>query len=190
MSLHRIHRSVLLVLLSLSAITLSPQSYAENTTYLGLDVTGITLDIGNTSFSPTTMQARLGLTILPDITPAISLESHVGFGVTDDTQTIGGSEVTLKLATYLGFYVRGDFNLGQSASLYLLLGAASAQLSGPFGSVSSLPNDDTESGYSYGVGASYRLPWDMKVYVEYTNFVDANSFSVSGVGLGVTRSID
>lgn len=189
MLLHRIHRFVLLLLVTLSVL-ISPLSFAEGTTYLGLDVTAATLDISNTHYSPTTMQARLGLTILPDMTPAISLESHVGFGVADDTQTIAGSDVTLKLATYLGFYVRGDFNLGQSASLYLLLGAASAQLSGPFGSMSSLPNDDTESGYSYGVGASYQLPWDMKLYLEYTNFMDANSFSVSGVGLGVTRSID
>lgn len=189
-----LHRIILFLLVTLSTFVISPLSHAaqdkSKTTYLGLDVTSATLDIGNASYSPMTMQARLGVTILPEMTPTISLESHVGFSVADDTQTISGNDVTLKLATYLGLYVRGDFNLGQSASLYLLLGAASAQLSGPFGTAAGLPNDDTESGYSYGVGASYRLPWDMKLYLEYTNFVDGDSFSVSGVGLGVTRSID
>lgn len=185
-----LYRFALFILLIFSALFVAPLSHAEDSTYMGLDVTSATLDIGNVSYSPTTMRARIGLTILPDMVPAISLESHVGFSVVDDTQKISGTDVTVKLTTYLALYARGDFHLGKSASIYLLLGAASAQLSGPFGSVSGLPNDDTESGYSYGVGASYKLPWKMKLYLEYNNFVDGNSFSVSGVGLGVIRSIE
>lgn len=185
-----LYRFVLSILLSLSALVDAPLSHADDSTYMGLDVTSATLDIGNVSYTPTTMRARIGLTLFPDMVPAISLESHVGFSVADDTQKISGSDVTVKLTTYLGLYARGDFHLGKSASVYLLLGAASAQLSGPFGTVSGLPNDDTESSYSYGLGASYKLPWKMKLYLEYDNFIDGNSFSVSGIGLGVIRSIE
>ena len=187
MSLSRI---VLVIFLSLAAVMASPNSRADDTAYAGVDLNGMTLDISNASYSPKTVGARVGLTIFPDMVPAISLESHMGVGVGDDTQAINGSNVKVRLATYLGIYVRGDFNLMQKGSLYLLLGAASAQLSGPFGSNNALPNDDTDSGYSYGVGASYTLPWDLKLYLEYTQLVDGNSFRVSGIGLGVTHSIE
>jgi opacity protein-like surface antigen len=189
-----LHRIVLAALLALACVFITPDSRAEDSrsegnAYVGMDVTMATLDISNATFAPTTLRGRLGLTILPEMVPAISLESHLGFGVTDDTQTIQGADVTLKLATYLGFYVRGDFKVMEDATAYLLLGMASAQLSGPLGS-GGLPNDDTEAGYSYGVGATYQLPWDLKAYLEYASIVDGDNFTVTGIGLGVTRALN
>ena len=40
------------------------------------------------TYSPATIRARIGLTILPDFYPAISLESHLGFDASDDTQDV------------------------------------------------------------------------------------------------------
>lgn len=185
-----LHRVVLVAVLFFSGVLMVPPSRAENNTYLGLDVNTATLDISGVSYTPVTLRGRLGVTILPEMVPAISLESQMGFALNEDSQTINGSPVSVKLATYLGFYVRGDFKVMNSATAYVLLGMATAQLSGPFGSSGNLPNDDTEAGYSYGVGVSYQIPWDMKAYVEYTSIVDGDSFAVSGIGLGVTRRID
>lgn len=184
------------------------------------DTTSSKLMRDEETYSPLTMRARLGLTILPDFFPVISLESHLGFDLTDDTQkvhyndtsstrtvvtdsstattvsdtttpvttTLKSKDVTLKLDAYVGFYVRGDFRITQDAAAYLLMGIASAQLSGPFGDYG-LPNDDTESGLSYALGGTYQLPWDLKLYLEASQLINGDHFNISGVALGVTADI-
>lgn len=158
-------------------------------TYVGLDLNFTSIDVANTRFSPLTMQARIGLTILPDIYPRLTLESRLGFDLSDDTQTIQGNEVTLTLDAYVGFYLRGDFSITDDAAAYLSLGVASAQMKGPFGSAG-LPNDDTETSLSYALGGSYRLPWAMSVYIEASQLLDGEHFKISGLALGVTADIE
>lgn len=172
------------------------------------------------TYSPLTLRARLGLTILPDFYPVVSLESHLGFDLTDDTQkvhyndtsftrsivrdgsntilsdttsatvtTLQSKDVALKLDAFVGFYVRGDFRITEDANAYLLLGVASAQLSGPFGNYG-LPTDDTESGLSYGLGGTYQLPWSLKAYIEATQLLDGPHYKISGVAIGVMADIE
>lgn len=184
---------VLTLLLVFSSFLLSADVLADDTqtgdTYVGLDFNFNSLDVAKASFSPLTMQARIGLTILPDIYPRLTLESRLGFNLTDDTQTIQGNDVTVTLDSYVGFYVRGDFPVMDDAAVYLSLGVASAQLKGPFGS-HGLPNDDTESGLSYALGGTYQLPWDLKVYIEASQLLNGEHFNITGVAVGVTADIE
>ena len=178
-----------LVVVILTTLT-SFQANAEQA-YTGLDVNFISMDVANASFAPVTVRGRIGLTILPDMYPTISLESHLGFDMSDDTQRVQGSPVTLELDTYVGIYVRGDFPFGEKAGAYISLGMASAQLSGPFGnSGNGLPNDDTESGLSYNLGATYVLPWwGLTSFVEASQIVNGTHFSIGGFGVGIIAKI-
>lgn len=168
---------------------------------------------GTASFAPMTLRARLGLTILPDLFPIISLESHLGFDVSEDKQTVSYTEYTetstrvdsaapviinnvspdesvntaVRLDNYIGLYARADFPIIEQARVHLLLGWASAQFAGVgrYG----LPDDDTESSISYSVGGDYQLPWDMKGFFEYTQIISGSHYDVRGFGLGVTIEI-
>lgn len=188
---------VLLLLIGINLFCANPSqaegstdSNSADSTYVGLDVTSNQIKINGATFVPLSIRARLGLTVMPSETFPVSLESQFGFGATDATQSMAGTPVTLKVSNLLGIYLRGDLRLMQNGSLYVLLGAASAQLSGSFGNNTALPNNNTDTGYSYGAGISYKLPWKLQGYLEYMNFVDGDRFSLSGVGLGVTHRIE
>ena len=168
---------------------ISTQAHAQQG-YVGLDMNFVSMDVAGATFAPMTARGRIGLTILADSNPMISLESHMGFDITDDTQRVQGTPVTLELDTYVGLYVRGDLLIGDRGSAYLSLGMASAQISGPVGT-GGLPNDDTESSLSFALGGSYVLPWwGLTTFVEVTQIVNGDNLSITGIGFGVSTKIE
>jgi hypothetical protein len=153
--------------------------------YAGADISFASLSAKDETFSPVTLRGRLGLMILPDLEPALSLEAHFGFDVTDDTAKINGNDVTLRLNNYVAMYGRASQQVLDKMSVYGLLGFSAVQLQGNTEAI----GGDTATGLSFGVGAMLGLPYDIDGYVEIMQLVNGDAFDVYTFSIGVSYKL-
>jgi len=151
-------------------------------TYAGLDVNFMNLDALNATYNPIAMRAKLGAIVFPDLEPMFSFESQFGFGISNDTNTINGVNVTLGVSYYIGLYARASQEIADFVSVYGLLGVAVAQLNGE----NFFVKDDTGSSLSYGLGAIFNAPLDIGVNVEIMQLVSSDSFDIFMASLGAS----
>lgn len=168
--------------LFLSANSASAQEDDGSYTYAGLDVNYMNMDALNATYNPINMRAKLGAIILPDTIPVLSFESQFGFGLTNDTNTINGVNVTLGVDYYVGIYARASHEVADFVSVYGLLGAAVAQLDGE----TLFVQDDTSSSLSYGLGAIFNAPYDIGVDIEIMQLINSDSFDIFMASIGAS----
>lgn len=165
-----------------TSVVWGAQEPEEKDTYAGLDVNFVALNALDQTFTLSTMRAKLGLVMFPDLVPTLSMESQFGFNLTDDTKTINGRDVTLWVSNYIGLYARAAYELGDIVTFYGLLGFATTQLDGNTAGL----GQDTQSGVSLGGGAQFGLPFNFDGNIELMELVYGNEYDILMFSLGVS----
>jgi hypothetical protein len=176
---------LLLVILAVVILMLQAQSalaQEDDYTYAGVDLNYSNLDALGVTYNPITMRAKLGVVLLPDIVPLFAFETQFGVDIADDTNTINGQPVSLGINYYVGFYARASYEFADVASVYGLLGLSAAQL---YGNVILL-GDDTETGLSFGLGATFSLPFDIDGSIEVMQLVNGDYFDIYMASIGAS----
>lgn len=108
-----------------------------------------------------------------------SAEVRLGMGAGDDT--VGGIDV--ELDNFYGAYIRGGVPAGEVFYPYAVLGytKAKAEFSWNGGTYS-----DSESDFSYGVGADFSITENLKINAEYLSYLDKDDAELTGFSAGVT----
>ena len=132
-------------------------------------------------FDPQVIVGRFGLR-----KNNFALEARIGSGIQSDSQTIPGvlGDVDLYIGSLLGLYGIGHINLGESSSVYGLVGVTyiEASLRNSLG----LSESDRDNGLSIGVGADYGVGENVTLNIEYTSYIIDSDFDLKVLGLGVT----
>jgi hypothetical protein len=111
----------------------------------------------------------------------LSAEARIGFGVGDDTWDGEKYEID----NFYGAYVRGGIPVGEVFYPYAIVGYTKGKISssGPFGSDSA-----SESDFSFGVGADFKVTDTLKINAEYLSYLDKDEAELTGFSVGVSFS--
>ena len=153
----------------------------EKDVYLGTDLNFAAISVGSQSLSTINMRVKVGLDMFPDLIPLLTMESHFGFDLTEDTATINGTEATLHLNNFIGLYLKASHEIEDIVSFYGLLGFSAVQMQGD----TFVLKDDTATGLSFGVGAGFGLPFDLEGTVEIMQLVNSDSYDVLLFSFGI-----
>ena len=182
--LNKRFRSLLIVVTITVFTLLSHSAFArdDNYTYAGADLNYSNMRAFGETFNPINLRAKLGVALLPDTIPVLAFETQFGIDVTEDTNTINGADVSLSINYYVGFYARLSYDIADFVSVYGLLGLAAAQLDGDTLGL----QDDTETGFSYGLGFMFGLPFDIDGSIEVMQLVSGDAFDIYMASLGAS----
>jgi len=153
----------------------------EKDVYLGATFDTAAINVGGESLNTMNMRVRLGLDMFTEIIPMISLESHFGFDLTDDSANINGTDASLHLNSYIGLYMKASHEIEDVVKFYGLVGFAATQLKGD----TFVLQDDTVTGLSFGVGAGFNLPFNFEGTVELMQLVNGDPYDVLLFSLGI-----
>ena len=160
---------------------LAAEEPEEKDVYLGAAFDLAAINAEGESLNTMNMRVRAGLDMFTDIIPMLSLESHFGFDITDDTANINGSDAALHINNYIGLYVKASHEIEDVVKFYGLLGFAATQLKGD----TFVLKDETATGLSFGVGAGFNLPFDLEGTVEVMQLVNGDAYDILLFSLGV-----
>ena len=178
--------SMYLLVFAIAALNVAP-AFAANEpepkdVYVGADISFANISVEGESLSTMNMRLKLGLEMFPDLIPVLSLESHFGFDLTDDSANINGVDASLHLNNYLGLYVRASHEFEDVATIYGLVGFAAALLNGDTFAI----DDENETSASLGFGATFDMPFDLGGNIEVTQVVTGDAFDVLTLSFGVS----
>lgn len=119
------------------------------------------------------------------ITPYIAAELRVGFGVADDSVPAPGGEIELELDSLVGAYVVAGIPNESPIYPYVVAGFTRGELTASYnGSLGSLSESESESDFSYGVGANFTVNEQFSLNAEYMLYFDKDGAEITGLGLG------
>lgn len=118
-------------------------------------------------------------------TANLAIEGRVGVGIQDDTQTLGGTDVTLELETLLGMYGVGHLNFGKNSSVYAVLGFTRLDAKASAQSVPGVSLSADDSDMSYGVGADIGLSKNIAVNIEYMSYYSKGATDLNAAAIGL-----
>ncbi|MCS2608687.1 porin family protein [Halomonas dongshanensis] len=184
--------SIAALLTSAQAIAQSTAGYTQGTTYYGAQVSQFdyeqSIDLGFTqgtaTAKPPVFIARIGH-FLSDY---VAIEGRLGTSLNDDSVEFNAAgigdidnEYKVEVDHIAGVYGVGHLPLGQSASLFAVLGYTSAEatLSG-YGT--SETSDD--SGISYGGGIQALFTPNVSASVEYMSYLNKSEYDVKAISVG------
>ena len=182
--LSKMRLAALIALVSSSAIAQqSPVSAEVGYTMLSTkaSASGITL-----SSDPTMLRLLLGT----ELNENFDLEGMVGVAMSDDEVKVNGISLSslvstsFKVKSAYGVFVRPKTMINDQLELFGRLGYSKLKYSM---SVASLNLSDSESGMSFGVGASYKLSDTAKLTVDYTSYV-SDVADTDGITFGLRFS--
>ena len=142
---------------------------------------GVTL-----SSDPTMVRLLLGT----ELNENLDLEGMVGLALSDDDVKVNGISLSslvsnsFKVKSAYGVFIRPKTMLNDQLELFGRLGYSKLKYSM---SVASLNLSDSESGMSFGVGASYKLSDTAKLTVDYTSYV-SDVADTDGITFGLRYS--
>ncbi len=137
------------------------------------DVAYQTHDVDNAS-DAATLRATLGY----DFSPAVAGELMFGFSAKEAKQ----GTASVKINQLVGIYAKPKMKLNESVELYGRLGLVNYKLEGSNNGRRVLSS--TDSGFSFGVGASYYVTPSVSINVDYMDFGDLEG----GLSFGVKVS--
>jgi len=132
----------------------------------------------NADFEPGTLMFRIG----HYFTDYIGLEARRGIALNDDTQSVGGVDVSVELENFTGVYGLGRLPMGSVAAIYGMAGWGQGEVKGE-----SLGVTDTarETGLTYGGGVEFYFGETVSVNAEYVVYPDGPGFEATSVNAGV-----
>ena len=165
--------------------TAADEVEARSDAFFGADVVYNVLNIerAGAEFNPLTVRLRLGIDVFPDIIPSIALESHFMFDLTEDEQDVGGQTAAIKIDHAASILARPYFELSDVVVLYGLVGFTVAQIQGD---TQIMGKDDTESGFSIGVGAQFELPFEINGNVEASQLITGDKVDLFALSFGIS----
>ena len=148
--------------------------------------TSASVDGGTLASDPTMLRLMVGT----EINENLALEGMAGFGMSNDEVRVNGISLSslvstsFKVRSAYGIFIRPKTMLNDSVELFGRLGYTKANYSM---AVASVNLSDSESGFSYGVGASYKLTEAAKITVDYTSYV-SDVADTDGITFGLRYS--
>ena len=181
----KIFLSIAILIPVVTNVALAAKEPKEKDVYLGADLNFVSLKIGSESLSVTNMRAKVGLVMFPDLIPQLSLESHFGFDLAEDSVTINGTDANLYLNNYLGLYIKASHEFEDVMSVYGLLGFSAAQIKGD----TFVLQDRDATSPSIGFGAGFGMPFGLEGNVELMQLISSDKFDVLLLSIGVSKKM-
>jgi outer membrane autotransporter protein len=116
----------------------------------------------------------------------LDVEVMLGLGTESDTikfQGITYSDVTLKLDSMYGFFLKPKFELGPNFEIFGRLGYVHAVATLDF--TGDIPYTTTKSGVSYGAGVRMLIDPKVSFDIDYTSYLGKSDHKASGFTFGV-----
>ncbi|WP_192035045.1 porin family protein [Halomonas sp. YLGW01] len=161
---------------ALSAMAGSAQAQQMSITpaaYLGADVMFWDFDPnGRFSAESEALRLRAGM----QFNDYFALEGHLATGGSD---SIGPVDIDLDYLA--GIFAKGFLPVSREFRLYGLLGASEVS----FENVR-FDGDDSESGFSGGIGAEFDMSRNLSFGADYIRYLDEDSYTFDGFSLGAT----
>jgi|SRR5690554_679268 len=121
------------------------------------------------------------------VNPYFAAELRAGFGVADESASVGNVSVKVEIDYLVGGY--GVLGIPNETPIYpyVVLGFTKGELTasakGPGGSATV---SASESDISYGVGANFDLSSNVQMNAEYMNYIDKDGAEISGISVGAS----
>lgn len=118
-----------------------------------------------------------------------AVEGEIGFGVLDDTVSVYGYDVDVKLSSLFGGFVRAQYPVSENFDVFARAGYVQAEIEA---SISGYDGNASENGFGLGVGGLYQAGDNLYFRGEYTRYdikdleADALMFSV-GIKFGQSK---
>lgn len=170
------------VTLALAISVTSMTTVADNTdkSYARVQYAAASYDVDNLGeANPTVLVGGFG----KYFGSIFALEGRLGLGLEDDTIATNRSVVIDNL---LGIYGVGHFNLGETSSLYGLIGYTRATVTNSVAGFQAASIYD--SGLSLGAGADIGISKNVALNVEYIQYLDSSTYNFSAISLGAVFS--
>ena len=166
--------------LAISTLLL-PSAYAENKIYVGGGFSALDYseDVVSDDASLSVIYGRVGM----HFNENFSGELRAGFGVGDDDVNVLGTNVNVELKNTYGAYFRAGIPT-ETVFPYVILGYTSGKVEGEIAGLGSA--DESESSFSYGIGADVSISEGIKINAEYMDFLDSDGTEVTGFNIGLT----
>lgn len=134
------------------------------------------IDIQDVEFDAISLRAGY------DFNETFGIEGQVDFGIGDDSLTIGAATADIELNYSAGFYGIARLPVAENASLFGRLGYVTTEIEA---SAAGFVADESDDGFSFGVGGEYYFGNANGVRVEYTrtdyDAGESDSFTLSWV---------
>jgi len=160
---------------------LAAEEPEEKDVYIGAAFDMAALNVEGETLNTMNMKVKVGLDMFTDVIPMLSLESHFGFDLTDDSANINGFDASLHVNNYIGLYLKASHEIEEVVKFYGLIGFAAAQMQGD----TFVLKDDTVTGISFGVGAGFNMPFDLEGTIEIMQLVNGDAYDILLFSLGV-----
>jgi len=119
----------------------------------------------------------------------LSIEGRVGLGVGDDSVTDDRVKLDLEVDNYLSVYLKPAYS-SQNFGVYGLLGFTKAKLSADISYMGISDSiSDSDSSFSYGLGAGFSVADGTSISLEWKQLIDADDYELSGFSVGVDFAI-
>lgn len=135
-------------------------------------------------FSPDYSPSSLELVASYRLHPNLDIQGNLGLGLSEDNKNSGLLNIGVKVENYAGIYLKPNYDFGNH-SLYALLGYATTSIERTF---LNLAYDESMSGLSYGVGASFGIDDTSSITAEWRQQFDDNRFDLSGFVVGYSHT--
>lgn len=151
---------------------LATSAHAEGL-YAGASYAQAKVDMsGFGDVKPSVLFAKIGT----EINKNFAIEGRIGTGVSDDTVSVMGAPVKVEVDQYYGIYAKGILPVGDSVSIYGLIGETHAKITA---SALGTSVSDSQNSGSYGVGLDFAVAKDVSLNLEWARlFKDTDALSV------------
>ena len=156
-----------------AALTMATAVSAKEGAYYGVGVTQQSIDDTGSGVDVMTLDGRFGAYFNENF----SGEVRLGVGITDDDYF--GADVEMK--HYYGAYLRAGVPVTDGFYPYAIAGYTKAKVEvSDFGVTAS----DSESDFSYGLGADFSVSKNVDITLEFMRYLDKDGVEIDGIGLG------
>jgi len=179
----KMNAKLVLAVGSATALLASTAAIADiqaGSTYVGGQIAQANYDVsGAPDFEPTVIVARIGHFFVDNF----AVEARLGTGLSDDTNRIFGTNVSVEIDYVFGVYGVGYLPLGDTPlSLYGLAGFTRGKATA---SALGVSESESDSDFSFGVGLQANFTPQVTGHVEYMSYLDKSDYDVTALGVGI-----
>lgn len=148
-----------------------------NTLYAGAGLSFVNIDADPLDGTATALRGKVGYVFIP----FLSVEAHLGLGLTEAEDTLLGNDYDLSLDTWYGIYARGQYTLAPQLTIYGLAGFTQGtfEASGP-----GIDDSEDESDFSWGFGADYQFSERFGAHADWMMLINKDDGEASAFTLG------
>ena len=130
------------------------------------------------SITPSVIAGRFGM----KFTDRLAGELLLGTAARGDSTNVDGVSVNVKIKNVVGLYLKGTLPVADKFSVFGRVGYTRAKIQG---SALGVTVSDSDSGFSYGVGAQYDFTNQVYGMLDYMSYYDRNGTTIRGPAIGV-----